>query len=539
MTGRRAASGVINEAAAKFYFRNRDAIGATIELGSDAQRRVYEIAGIVRDAKHMSVRQQVPRILYIPTGQRRERLTRLTLAVRTAGDPVRTIPVVQREVRAMGPDVLVTEVMTLQQQVNAALIQERLLSTVGGFFSFLALVLSAVGLYGLLSYVVRQRTGEIGVRMALGADRGDVVWMVLRRSLWLVAIGVAIGVPAALWASRPLSALLLWGLEPGDPVTVAIGVFGLAATSMVASYLPGAAGFAHRSDRGPAERVRFLRRVATVGPIPARTYASRPGWRPKFEVRAETDTSAKKLPAIRSFRGRAVARPTGRRPVVPVSGVSCLCKAGLPTPTKTMSGAGLRRALSRTLVVRGRRPPRRPLPENAGHGDEGRYIDGFYAEQQTGQKPCERVGKDSSERDAAEGQLHTLRQDQPEHVSADGAQGHADADFLGALFDGVGHQSVDADRGQDQGDGRKNGEQHHVEVLPGHASPITCSMVRIWVIGISLSWEWISRSAAERMTLGSPRCEWPTTTEARRRRGRSGLAQPQLVGRTSRRPRHA
>lgn len=240
---------LINEAAAKFYFRNRDAIGATIELGSDAQRRVYEVAGIVRDAKHMSVRQQAPRVLYIPIGQRRERLTRLTLAVHTAGDPLRTIPMVQREVRAMGPDVLVTEVMTLQQQVEAALIQERLLSTVGGFFSFLALVLSAVGLYGLLSYVVRQRTGEIGVRMALGADRGDVVWMVLRRSLWLVAIGVAIGVPAALWAARPLSALL-YGLEPGDPATVAIGVLVLAATAMLASYLP-----ARRASRIDPARV--------------------------------------------------------------------------------------------------------------------------------------------------------------------------------------------------------------------------------------------------------------------------------------------
>jgi ABC-type antimicrobial peptide transport system permease subunit len=161
----------------------------------------------------------------------------LTLAVRTAGDPARLTSAVQREVRALGPDVLVTETMTLRQQVDASLVQERLLSTVGGFFSFLALALAGVGLYGLLSHVVSRRTGEIGVRMALGADRGAVVWMILRRSLLLVAIGLAVGVPAALAAARPLAALL-YGLEPTDGFTVAAGVVVLLATATLASYIP-------------------------------------------------------------------------------------------------------------------------------------------------------------------------------------------------------------------------------------------------------------------------------------------------------------
>jgi predicted permease len=228
---------VINEAAARYYFAGRNPLGSTVELGSGAQHRVYQIVGIVRDARHLNMRQETPRFLYLPIAQRRDRLTRLTLAVKTAGNPAGVTAAVEREVRALGSDILVTEVMTLQQQVDEALLQERLLSTLGGFFSLLALVLSGVGLYGLLAHVVSQRTGEIGIRIALGADRGAVVWMVLRRSLRLVAIGLIAGIPAALLAVRPLAALL-YGSQPTDPLTVVAGVFVLVAAALLASYLP-------------------------------------------------------------------------------------------------------------------------------------------------------------------------------------------------------------------------------------------------------------------------------------------------------------
>jgi predicted permease len=228
---------IFNEAAARYYFRGGNAIGATVEMGSGSRHERYEIVGVVGDAKHSNVREQAPRFLYIPVAQKRERLERLTLAVRTAGDPARLAAPLERQLRALGPDILVTERMTLEQQVDAALVQERLLSTVGGVFGGLALLLSAVGLYGLLADVVGQRTGEIAIRIALGADRGAVVWMILRRSLWLVAIGVAVGIPAALLAARPLSSLL-YGLAPTDPATIAAGVVVLAATALLAAYLP-------------------------------------------------------------------------------------------------------------------------------------------------------------------------------------------------------------------------------------------------------------------------------------------------------------
>jgi predicted permease len=229
--------GILNGAAAQFYFAGRNPIGATVELGSGPRHRVYEIVGVVRDAKHMNVRQEVPRFLYLPVTQRHDELKRLSLAVRTAGAPARLAAPVEQQVRALGSDILVTEVMTIEQQVAAALVQERLLSTVGGFFGLLALVLSAVGLYGLLAHLVGQRTSEIGIRMALGADRGAVVWIILRRSLWLVAIGVAVGIPAALVAARPLGSLL-YGLAATDPVTIAAGVIALTATALLAAYLP-------------------------------------------------------------------------------------------------------------------------------------------------------------------------------------------------------------------------------------------------------------------------------------------------------------
>ncbi len=225
---------ILNEAAAKFYFPGSNPVGATIAMGTNGLRTVV---GVVSNARHMNLRQEVPRSVYIPMAQHQFRLGQTTLAIRTSGNPARLAAAIEHQVRSGRPDVLVTEVLTLQQQVDASLVQERLLSAIGGFFSLLALLLSAVGLYGLLAHVVGQRTSEIGIRIALGAEPGAVVWMILRRSLWLVVIGLAAGIPAALWAARPLASLL-YGLQPTDPATIAAGVLVLVATALVASYLP-------------------------------------------------------------------------------------------------------------------------------------------------------------------------------------------------------------------------------------------------------------------------------------------------------------
>jgi len=227
---------ILNKAAAKFYFGDRNPTGVRVQIRGGRMDE-YEIVGVVGDAKHLSLREESPRFIYIPVAQRRDPLRQLTLAIKTAGNPAVLAATVEREVRRIGADILVSEVTTAERQLEDSLLQERLLSTLSGFFGFLALALSAVGLFGLLAHIVQQRTTEIGIRIALGAEAGSVVWMILRRSLLLVAFGVALGVPAALMAARPLESLL-YGLKATDASTVAAGVFVLAATAMLASYIP-------------------------------------------------------------------------------------------------------------------------------------------------------------------------------------------------------------------------------------------------------------------------------------------------------------
>jgi len=228
---------IINEAAARFYFGDRNPVGAQVQIRGSKRADTYEIVGVVANAKHLSLREEAPRFIYIPIVQRRDPLRRLTLAIKTPGDPASLAPAVEREVRRIGADILVNEVTTAKDQVEASLLEERLLSTISGFFGFLALTLSAVGMFGLLAHFVQQRTAEIGIRIALGAEAGSVVRMILGRSLVLVAVGIALGVPAAVFATRPLASLL-YGLETSDITTIAGGVVVLASTAMLASYMP-------------------------------------------------------------------------------------------------------------------------------------------------------------------------------------------------------------------------------------------------------------------------------------------------------------
>jgi ABC-type antimicrobial peptide transport system permease subunit len=133
------------------------------------------------------------------------------------------------------------DIHTLAEEMDAALIQDRLIATLSSFFSVLALLLASVGLYGLLAFTVVQRTGEMGIRTALGAQRGAVVWMILKEALCLVLIGVAIGVPVSLGAARLVSSRisgLLFGLKATDPLTIAAATALLVMAAAIAGYLP-------------------------------------------------------------------------------------------------------------------------------------------------------------------------------------------------------------------------------------------------------------------------------------------------------------
>jgi predicted permease len=226
---------VINETAARTYFApGENPIGK--RFGNAIERRTeVEIVGVVRDVKYNSLRDAAPPTLYFPLRQRW--LHGVTFEVRTAVDPSTLANAVRAAVRDVDPNVPVTNTTTQAEQVEGRLAQEKLFARAYLLFGALALALASIGLFGLMSYSVARRTNEIGIRMALGARRGDVVALVLKESMTMVGAGIAIGLAAALAASRYVASLL-FGLEPTDAFTIGAAVLVMAAVSLVAGYLP-------------------------------------------------------------------------------------------------------------------------------------------------------------------------------------------------------------------------------------------------------------------------------------------------------------
>jgi len=144
---------------------------------------------------------------------------------------------VRRAMREFAPDVPLLNPITQQEQLSQSLSQERLIANLSLFFGLLAVLLVATGLYGTLAYKVARRKAEIGIRMALGAQQRDVLWMVVRESLMLSAFGVLVGLPAAVAGARLLRSML-FDLQPGDPLTIAGALAGIAAVALVASFVP-------------------------------------------------------------------------------------------------------------------------------------------------------------------------------------------------------------------------------------------------------------------------------------------------------------
>jgi predicted permease len=224
---------VINDALARRYFNNQNPIGQRVRLGP---QEGLEIVGVVENAKYVSLREDDHPTAYVHVLQGRGRGA-LTLSVKTAADPISIGPVIQNEVRAVATAVPLTQASALSTQIDRSLVKERLMTRVLGFFAGLALLLALIGLYGVLGYAVTRRTHEIGIRLALGATRGAVLWSVLSESSKLVAMGVVIGVPAALALTR-LFASLLYGVKPTDPWVLAGVVLSLFLVGMAAASLP-------------------------------------------------------------------------------------------------------------------------------------------------------------------------------------------------------------------------------------------------------------------------------------------------------------
>jgi predicted permease len=229
---------VVNESFAHFYFKDANPIGHNFSLLDDGKLGPpIEIIGVSHDARDHTLRGKVDRRFYIPMTQGNEFLGRVNFELRVQGDPAALAPAVRKVFEAFDPGLPVLRIMTLSGLIDRSLTEQKLVARLSSFFGALALLLAAVGLYGVMSYSVTGRTREIGVRMALGAQPGDVRQMVLREAVLLVILGVALGVPAALLGSRALASML-FGLTPSDPTSMAMAIGILAFVAAIAAYIP-------------------------------------------------------------------------------------------------------------------------------------------------------------------------------------------------------------------------------------------------------------------------------------------------------------
>jgi predicted permease len=224
---------IINETMARYFFVNSNPIGK--KIGTEKIPDT-EIIGVVRDAKYAQLREKQLRHFYTPMMQS-PRLFDMTLHVRAVGDPAVLTEMVRARVKALDPHLPLYDVKTLAVQIDDSLIPERLIAWLSTIFGLLATLLAAVGLYGVVAFSVTQRTREIGVRIALGAMPGDVLWLFLKQMAVLVGTGVIIGIGGALAATRLLSTML-YDVKPADPLAfIAAGAI-LIATATLAAYLP-------------------------------------------------------------------------------------------------------------------------------------------------------------------------------------------------------------------------------------------------------------------------------------------------------------
>jgi predicted permease len=228
---------VINESFAKKYFGERDPIGRHLGFGGNPGTPTpIEIVGIVRDSKYTGVRDDIPRTLFFPLLEERTP-SAIVMYVRTSGDPSATFSAAQRVVHDLDANVPVYNLRTLERQIDRSLLNERFVATLSMAFGVLATVLAVIGLYGVMAYTVARRTREIGVRMALGAAQGDVVWLVMREVLMLVGSGIALGLVAA-WGLGRLVSSQLFGVTASDPLTIVGAAVTLGIVALLAGYLP-------------------------------------------------------------------------------------------------------------------------------------------------------------------------------------------------------------------------------------------------------------------------------------------------------------
>ena len=226
---------IVNVTYARRYFEDRSPIGEYLSAVVQGDRRDVEIVGVVADIRAVGLRGAAPATVYVPYRQLQGRMF-TALEIRAAGSLADTAAGIRQLLQPKYPDTPI-EVHPLSAQVDGAIVKERVMARLAGAFGALALVLACVGLYGLQAYTVARRTKELGIRIALGAQRQRVMTMVLARAVRLVSIGILIGLPVAWLALRWVKSLL-FGLTPADPATLAGASAVLVAAALIAAYVP-------------------------------------------------------------------------------------------------------------------------------------------------------------------------------------------------------------------------------------------------------------------------------------------------------------
>jgi predicted permease len=229
--------GVINQTMERYYFGDENPIGRRITVMTTIGHWDFVVVGVAADSKHRSVREKPQRRFYVPFFNPIGEPRSAVMAVRTAGDPSAVTAEIRDAVRQTAANLPSVEMYNINHLVDDSLTTDRTITQLSGVFGALAVVLACIGIYGIMAYSVAGRTNEIGIRMALGAQRGHVLWMVLRETAILVFVGVAIGLPAVVAAGK-LIASLLFGVTPADPLALSGAAMLMFLVAAISGYIP-------------------------------------------------------------------------------------------------------------------------------------------------------------------------------------------------------------------------------------------------------------------------------------------------------------
>ena len=229
---------IINETAARRFFAPADPIGKTIrvDLGQPDKKGVYQVIGVVKDTKYETVGEVPLATAYVAHGQDLDPWQSVNFEVRSEIPTDRLIPAIRSAIGGVNRGISL-EFRNFETQVDESLLQPRMVALLSSFFGGLALLLAMIGLYGVTAYGVARRQGEIGIRMALGAQQGAVIWLVLRDVVMMLTVGAVLGLAASLAAGR-LVASLLYGVKSYDPAPLRIAALLLGAATGIAAYPP-------------------------------------------------------------------------------------------------------------------------------------------------------------------------------------------------------------------------------------------------------------------------------------------------------------